>query len=289
MSETFLPNPRLGLAFTVAGAALFVPDALLVRLSGADVMDFAVWRGLIGGSVTLAGTAIFAPQAFPGWKDLLSAPSLLLIVTQSIGSFLYLMALGHTSVANTMLLYASSPFLAALLAFVVLKERIPRMTLLCMLAVFAGVLVIASGSLGGGDLFGDAMALANAGAAAGYYVILRHGSERSLIVSAAVGYFATSLLALPFAPHHAFDAQQANLVALNGSVVMAAGCALQMIGPRHLPAAEVSMITMLEIVASPLLVWAVIGEAPAPLSLIGGAVILAALVVHGIWRLRQEG
>jgi drug/metabolite transporter (DMT)-like permease len=60
-----------------------------------------------------------------------------------------------------------------------------------------------------------------------------------------------------------------------------------MIGPRHLPAAEVSMITMLEIVASPLLVWAVVGEAPALLSLIGGGVILAALVTHGVWRLRQ--
>jgi drug/metabolite transporter (DMT)-like permease len=61
-----------------------------------------------------------------------------------------------------------------------------------------------------------------------------------------------------------------------------------MIGPRHLPAAEVSMITMLEIVASPLLVWAVLNEVPATLSLIGGGVILAALVTHGIWRLRQS-
>jgi drug/metabolite transporter (DMT)-like permease len=48
------------------------------------------------------------------------------------------------------------------------------------------------------------------------------------------------------------------------------------------------MITMLEIVASPLLVWAVLNEVPATLSLIGGGVILAALVTHGIWRLRQS-
>ncbi|MEY4778712.1 MAG: hypothetical protein RLZZ607_25 [Pseudomonadota bacterium] len=288
MSQTFTPNPRLGLAYTLAGAALFVPDALLVRLIGAHVMDVAIWRGMIGGSVTLVGTALFAPHLIPSWRVLLSWPSLLLILAQGLGSFLYLMALGQTSVANTMLLYASSPFLSALLAFVLLRERIAPMTMLCMLAVFTGVGVIASGSLGGGHLWGDFIAFLNAASAAAYYVILRKTGAQSLIVSAGLGYFATALLAYPFAPHASFDLGQIGLVTISGAVVLAGGCALQMIGPRHLPAAEVSMITMLEIVASPLLVWAVLSEAPAPLTLIGGGVILAALITHGVWRLRQD-
>ena len=82
MSQTFIPNPRLGLAYTLAGAALFVPDALLVRLIGANVMDVAIWRGMIGGSVTLVGTALFAPHLIPSWRVLLSWPSLLLILAQ---------------------------------------------------------------------------------------------------------------------------------------------------------------------------------------------------------------
>ena len=288
MSQTFTPNPRLGLAYTLAGAALFVPDALLVRLIGANVMDVAIWRGMIGGSVTLVGTALFAPHLIPSWRVLLSWPSLLLILAQGLGSFLYLIALGQTSVANTMLLYASAPFLSALLAFVLLRERIAPMTMLCMLAVFTGVGVIASGSLGGGHLWGDFIAFLNAASAAAYYVILRKTGAQSLIVSAGLGYFATALLAYPFAPHASFDIGQIGLVTISGAVVLAGGCALQMIGPRHLPAAEVSMITMLEIVASPLLVWAVLSEAPAPLTLIGGGVILAALITHGVWRLRQD-
>ena len=288
MSQTFTPNPRLGLAYTLAGAALFVPDALLERLIGANVMDVAIWRGMIGGSVTLVGTVLFAPHLIPSWRVLLSWPSLLLILAQGLGSFLYLMALGQTSVANTMLLYASSPFLSALLAFVLLRERIAPMTMLCMLAVFTGVGVIASGSLGGGHLWGDFIAFLNAASAAADYVILRKTGAQSLIVSAGLGYFATALLAYPFAPHASFDIGQIGLVTISGAVVLAGGCALQMIGPRHLPAAEVSMITMLEIVASPLLVWAVLSEAPAPLTLIGGGVILAALITHGVWRLRKD-
>jgi drug/metabolite transporter (DMT)-like permease len=287
MRHAFTPNPRLGLAYTLAGAAMFVPDALLVRMIGADVMDIAVWRGMIGGAVTLAATALFAPHAMPSWRTLVSWPSVLLIMAQGLGSFLYLMALGQTSVANTMLLYASSPFLSALLAFAVLGERIPRMTMLCMIAVFVGVGVIASGSMGGGHIWGDFIAFLNAASAAVYYVILRKTGAQSLIVSAGLGYFATALLALPFAPHASFGLGQIGLVTISGAVVLAGGCALQMIGPRHLPAAEVSMITMLEIVASPLLVWAVLSEAPPSLTLIGGGVILAALITHGIWRLRQ--
>jgi drug/metabolite transporter (DMT)-like permease len=288
MSKAFVPNPRLGLAYTLAGAALFVPDALLVRMIGGDVMDVAVWRGMIGGVATLGRTALFARHLIPSWRELLSWPSLLLILAQGLGSFLYLMALGQTSVANTMLLYASSPFLSALLAFAVLKESIARMTLLCMAAVFAGVVIIASGSLGGGHLWGDVIAFLNAGSAAAYYVILRKTGAQSLIVSAALGFFATALLAYPFAPHHSFDATQISLVTINATIGLALGCALQMMGPRHLPAAEVSMITMLEIVASPLLVWAVLGESPGPLTLIGGGVILSALITHAIWRLRQD-
>jgi drug/metabolite transporter (DMT)-like permease len=69
--------------------------------------------------------------------------------------------------------------------------------------------------------------------------------------------------------------------------VLSLGCALLIIGPRYLPAAEVTMITMLESVASPLLVWLVIGENPGGYTLVGGAVIFATLMAHAAWRWRR--
>lgn len=285
LMQPFVPSPRLGLIFTLLGAGLFIPDALLVRLAGAPVMDFALWRGLIGAVVTLAATAIFARGAIPSWRQFLSWPTLALVLAQGLGSLFYLLAIGHTSVANALLLYASSPFLAALMGYVFLKERISRFTMVCMLAVFAGVLVIGMGSMEG-RIWGDLSALANAVAAGAYYVILRRAGPQSLIVAAAFGYLATALIALPFASFVAFTPVQWGLVTANGALCLALGAAIQMIGPRHLPAAEVSMLTMIEIVGSPLLVWAFLGEAPPVQSLIGGAVILAALLAHGAWRLR---
>jgi drug/metabolite transporter (DMT)-like permease len=62
-----------------------------------------------------------------------------------------------------------------------------------------------------------------------------------------------------------------------------------MLGPRYLPAPEVSMITLLEVILGPLLVWAVIGENPGQMTLIGGTVIVATVSLHALRRLTQTG
>jgi drug/metabolite transporter (DMT)-like permease len=60
-----------------------------------------------------------------------------------------------------------------------------------------------------------------------------------------------------------------------------------MLGPRYLPAPEVSMITLLEVILGPLLVWAVIGENPGQMTLIGGAIIIITVALHALRRLTQ--
>jgi drug/metabolite transporter (DMT)-like permease len=206
---------------------------------------------------------------------------------QGLGSVFFLGSLGQTSAANALLILATAPFLAALLSWLALGERIDRATILAIAAVFAGVAIIGSGSIGGGTLLGDGLALANAVTLAGYYVVLRKVPERNMIVPIALGYLVTSAIAWPLAPMEPLSLQQAGLIFLSGGVILAGGVALLMLGPRYLPAAEVSMITMLEIVVGPLLVWAVLGEEPPAESLIGGAVILAVITAHAVVQLRR--
>ncbi len=280
-------HPQLfGFAVTFAGVAFFFPDALVIRLVGVDTMTVAVWRGLFAGAVTLAGLAVFAPRVLADWRSLASGPAIAIMFLQGFGSVFFLGSIGNTSAANALLILASAPFLSALLSARLLGERVGTATWGAIIAVFAGVAIIASGSLGGGGLFGDALALANALTIALYYIVLRAAPGRNLLLPIAVGYFLTSLIALPLAPLPPLEARQWGLLFLSGGVILAGGVGLLVIGPRYLPAAEVTLITMLEIVVGPALVWWVLHEVPATASLIGGAVILVAIAAHAMIRLR---
>jgi len=281
-------NPQaFGLIVTFLGVAFFFPDALVVRLIAADTMTIAVWRGLAAAISTLAFVALFNRSAWAGFSALLTLPALAMIALQGFGSIFFLASLQYTSVANCLLILATAPFLAAIFSRVFLHETIDAATGFAIAAVFAGVLVIASGSLGGGTLWGDALSFLNALTIAGYYVVLRKARSENLIIPIALGYLCTSLIALPIAPMAELGTGRWGLIALSGGVILAGGVGLLQLGPRYLPAPEVSMISMLEIVVGPLLVWWVLGENPGQATLTGGVIILLAILTHAFWQLRH--
>lgn len=283
-------NPQAyGMLVTFLGVAFFFPDTLVLRLIGADTMTIAVWRGLAGAGATFAYIALFDRAAWPGFRALLTPAALAMVFLQGTGSLFFLGSLQHTSVANCLLILATAPFLAALFSWLTLGETIDLPTGMAIFAVFSGVLIIASGSLGGGQLLGDALSFLNAIAISGYYVVLRRAKGQNLLAAIALGYAMTALLALPFAPMTPLAPNQWMLALLSGGVILAMGGGLLQLGPRYLPAPEVTMITMLEIIVGPLLVWWALGENPGPATLIGGPVILCAILAHALWQLRGFG
>ena len=287
MSASQSHGPRFGLIVTTLGTMMFVPDTLIIRLVDANMMDVAILRALFAFGATVIGIALFARHTMPTWGELLSAPTLGFIVLHGTGTVLFLAALGLTSVANVLLISATAPFLAALMSYFLLGERIERMTMYGIAAVFAGVGIIASGALGGGALIGNLLALANAAMSAAYYVVLRHTAARSQLVPSTFGFLVTVLVAWPFAAHGGFAVAQVALIGVSGAVILAGGSALLLIGARYLPAPEVTMIIMLESVAAPVLVWLVLGENPGGRTVLGGGVIFAALALHTLWRWRS--
>ncbi len=102
------------------------------------------------------------------------------------------------------------------------------------------------------------------------------------------GWLLGALIGLPFATFEPLSAPQWGGVFLTAGVIMPLAIALITWGSRQLPAAETSMMTLLEVVAGPLLVWLALGEEPRPWTLAGGAVVLTALAAHSAWRLRRD-
>lgn len=283
-------NPRaFGVLVTLAGVMVFVPDALVMWLIGGDMLALAVWRGLLAGGLLFAGNLLLAPRSLPGRGEWFDRAGVLVMLCNAGSVLTWSAAMQHTSVANALLLLATAPFLAAVLSWIVLRERVDAATALAIAAIFGGVAIIASGSLGSGKLLGDMFALANACTIAGYYVTLRLARGRNMLPHLALGTMLGGVLAVPFAEFAPVSAGQLWLILLSGAVIVPGAISLLMLGPRYLPAPEVSMITMLEIILGPLLVWAVLGENPGQASLVGGAVILLAVGLHTARRLRAPG
>lgn len=281
-------NPQaFGVLVTLCGVIIFVPDALIMRLIGGDMLALAFWRGVISGSIFLVLNQIFAPRSMPAKGEWFDRKGLLIIALNAGGVLSWCSAMQHTSAANALLVLAIAPFLAAILSFFLLKERIDRVTALAIALVFTGVLVLASGSLGQGRLLGDGFALMNAITIAAYYVTLRTTGRRNMLPHLALGSILGGLLAVPFADFEPVTTTQALLIFLSGAIILPGAAGLLMLGPRYLPAPEVSMITLLEVILGPLLVWAVIGENPGQMTLIGGAIIVITVALHALRRLAQ--
>lgn len=276
---------RLRGAAMVCGAAVcWSLGGLFVRLIGdhLDGWTIAFWRSafmaLAVGSWLLAanGLRAFAVYRAMGWAGVLSG---LLLA----GSFvMFILAITRTSVANAVVLQSAAPLAAAALGRVFLGERLTPPTLAAILVAIAGVTLMFASALGGGDLVGNALGVA---ILFGANIVVVRAARRLDLVPATVlaGLFAVAVT-LPFASWSTPSSDDLGLLAAMGALQLGLGLFLFMRGAPYLTAAQVGLLTLLEVILAPIWVWLAFAEVPAPLSLIGGAVVLAALMVHSALR-----
>lgn len=276
-----------GMLVTALGVLVFVPDALLLRLIGGDMLAVSVWRGLLAGSVFLIWSYGISNAPRPTLRESLSGLCLLVAVLEGASMTLFCASIGHTSVSNALFIFATAPFIAVGLSWVFLRELVPLQTLLAISVSMMGVIVIVSGSFSQASLIGDGLAFLNACTVAGFYVALRKIGPKNMLPSIGAGYVIGALCVMPFANFQTYTTAQVGYLLLNGAIMLPVAIGLLSIGPRYLPAAEVSMLTVLEVILAPLLVWFVLGENPGAQSLIGGAIIIGMIFAHTLWRLRQ--
>ena len=145
----------------------------------------------------------------------------------------------------------------------------------------AGIALMFADSLGRGQVVGNLLALGVSIAFASNVIVLRRAARRVDMAPAVLlaGLFSIAI-ALPFA--WPLEASLADLgwLALMGSFQLALGCVLWVLAARDLSAAEIGLLSLLEVILGPLWVWLGVGERPSDLALIGGAVVIGALVAN---------
>jgi drug/metabolite transporter (DMT)-like permease len=245
----------LDTATQVFGRAVFAALALLAYVA-------VIERGRVARafrSVGLAGVAVA-----------------LCVATASAG---FIAALNHASVARVLFLLAASPVMAALLARVVLGEPITRRTAWA-LALALGGITLMLGAPGEGSLEGDALALLAALAFAVMIVITRARHDVSMAPATCLSQVILVVVFLPFATPGAISGEDVGWLAALGIGQIGLGFALLTVGARLIPAAQVGLITLLEVVLGPLWVWLALDERPSTLTLVGGAIVIAAIVIQ---------
>jgi drug/metabolite transporter (DMT)-like permease len=242
------------LATQLAGRALFAVLGLLVFVAFAE-------RGHLVRAFRAIGRA-----------------GLAVTVLMAVSSGTFIAALNYTSVANVLFLQALAPVLAAVLGTFV-GEPVARRTWLAMAVAAAGVGLMVGGP-SRPSAAGVTLSLLMAVSFAGTIVITRHKREVSMAPATCLSQVLVFLVAAPFADPSSVGAADLALLIGLGVGQIGLGLIFLTIGARLIPAAEVALITLLEIVLGPLWVWIVLSERPSATTLVGGAIVLAAVVIQ---------
>lgn len=200
----------------------------------------------------------------------------------------FIVALSHTTVANILLMQAGSPLFAALLMFLLFRERVGANTWVAIGAVMVGVTVMVSDSLDGTvSPLGDGLAVLIALAFALATVLTRRNAHVRMMPAVCLGTLITLVVGFVFAGSLRVSAADAAWLFVFGALNLALGMMFFVTGVRLLPAAVSALISTAEPVLGPVWVWLVHGEVPVGRTLVGGAIVITALLTHLGWQMRQ--
>jgi drug/metabolite transporter (DMT)-like permease len=193
---------------------------------------------------------------------------------------LFILAITEMPVANAYVLMSASPLVSALLGRWWLGERLSPTILAAILIALFGIGVMFADGMGPMSLTGALCAAGVALAFGANVVLLRRKSHVDMVPSAFLGGLFSAFATLPFAQVDAIPLGDLPWLAVLGFVQLGAGLILFVHGTRHLPSAEASLLTLAEAVMAPVWVWLAYAETPGPATLLGGLIVLGAVVLQ---------
>ncbi|MGD2059931.1 MAG: DMT family transporter [Acidimicrobiia bacterium] len=278
-----LTDRQTGVILALSGVLLISLDSLWIRLSEAGSWDVAFWVGLF----TFLVISIVLPVRTGDSivtvirRDRVPLVASSLLNTCSVTMFI--VAVGLTTVANTVAIIAAAPIAAAVVARLIIGERPATRTWWAIAGSVAGILVIVAGSIGAGSVAGDGAAVIAVLAFAGNVTLWRKfpGISRLAVIGLG-GLFIALVTYVPANPFE-LDGRALAILAIMGLLTGPAGRVALASSTRHLPAAQVGLFTPVETVAATAWAWLFLGESPPTLTVLGGIIVIVS-VLYGSYR-----
>ena len=280
----------IGIAMILAGGVCLSFGGLILR----QVQDAGIWqvifyRFLFMTLMLLAFLALRYGRHLPAAFAATGRGGLLIAAAFGGGSVFYVLALDLTTVANAMFVLSAAPIVTAVLGWAVLGERVPPITWIAISGAAAGILVMVIESLGAGRLAGNLAALGTVLSFATMLMVIRRAKSVDMVpATCGGGILGGAVAAIWVGGDLAIGADDLLLCLLMGTGQVGAGFLLITTGARFVPAAEVALLALIEVGLAPLWVWLWIDETPSGATLAGGAIVLAAVLLLLLYRLRRE-
>ena len=215
-------------------------------------------------------------------------PGLLVAVTLTLSFITFIMALLQTTVANVVFINGGTPLFAALFGWLALRETVRRRVWLAMAGAFLGIAIMVGGGIERGALTGNLLALICSVSFAVTLVAMRRGKAVDMLPAVCLTGVLVAMISALFVDSFRVSAHDLALAVILGVVQLGFQYILVTTGSRHVPAAEIALIGRTVIVLAPLWVWIGVGEVPSFYTLIGGAIVLAAVLAHALAALRKQ-
>lgn len=267
-----------GRLYVALAAVAWSTAGLLQRELSVDTGSQVAGRALFAFAGVLLYVAVTERGGTVGAFRAIGRGGLIVVALLATSSASFFVALNHASVASVLFMQALAPILAAVLG-TALGDPVRRKTWIATAVAVGGVAVMVGGP-GSPGATGLALSFVMTLSFAGALVATRHHREVSMAPATCLSQLVVLVCAAPFASRSTIGGRDVLLLATLGVAQIGLGFVLLTIGARLIPAGEVALITLLEIVLGPLWVWVFLSEHPSTATLVGGAVVLGAVLVE---------
>ena len=282
-----LSSYQKGSLLAFIGVMFITPDTLFIRLSNVDTWSLLFYRGLIPFVIVLLGLIFFYKGHFLKALFKIGYAGIFYIISFSICNITFIISVQNTNVANTLIMVAMAPMLSAILSSIFLKEPTNRETWIAIFITFFSVTFIFYDSIQLGNIVGDIFGFITALGLAINANIARYAKDKDLVPSAVIGKFVVAFFAYFFVEDFKLIGFDQIIVPIMCVMCVAIPFVLVTIAPRYIPAPEVNLFFLLEVILGPIWVWLVIKEEPSSQTIIGGLIILFTIAIHSFLALKK--
>ena len=286
-----LKNEGVAIPVVLIAGILWSFGPLVVRYMNQP--ELVPWQYLFARGITifiLLNIYLFFEEGLDFYKNYLKIGLSGLVGGIGLGTAMitFIWSITHTTAAITLLCLSAMPFMTALLGFLFLKEKISTNVWVAIIIATIGIFIMAIGDFEKGSLFGLTFGLISALGFSVFSVSLRWRKETPKFTTVAIaGIFCaliSSVVIIETQSNFLSSSLNQGLFSVHGTLVCL-GLILYSIGSKNIPAAELTLLSLTEVVGGIFWVWLPIlgiNEIPSNTTVIGGFLIFLAIIYYSL-------